>query len=196
MREIVGVGKAEAGNTAVKRRVRARGLILAGRAPFSCAKCHRKTWKTAPVLKYKRTKIETYIVICRRNKSRENENSTIFEHETYWSTGILLITVAKHLDSLACKTVYNSFLTALHVVITTCEHAQTLDRFVEASGPRRLQLLGRRLQITPACLQVNARATFRVFAFSLVFADERLEQAKREEVRRKEEKSRSGRVVE
>ena len=37
---------------------------------------------------------------------------------------------------------------------------------------------------------------FHVFAFSLVFADERLKQAKREEVRMKEEKSRSGRVVE
>ena len=107
-----------------------------------------------------------------------------------------MITVAKHLDSLACETVYNSFLTALHVEITTCEHAQTLDRCVEASGPRRLRLLGRRLQITPACLQVNARATFRVFAFSLVFADERLKQAKREEVRMMEEKSRNGRVVE
>ena len=57
-------------------------------------------------------------------------------------------------------------------------------------------VIGRRLQITPACLQVNARATFRVFAFSLVFADERLKQAKREEVRMKEEKSRNGRVVE
>ena len=42
----------------------------------------------------------------------------------------------------------------------------------------------------------NARAIFHVFAFSLVFADERLKQAKREEVRMKEEKSRSGRVVE
>ena len=72
----------------------------------------------------------------------------------------------------------------------------TLDRCVEASGPRRLRLLGRRLQITPAYLQVNVRATFRVFAFSLVFADESLEQAKREGVRMKEEKSRSGRVVE
>ena len=91
---------------------------------------------------------------------------------------------------------YNSFLTALHVVITTCEHAKTLDRCVEACGPLRLRLLGRRLQITPACLQVNARTTFRVVAFSLVFADESLEQAKREEVRMKEEKSRSGRVVE
>ena len=147
-------------------------------------------------MKNKRKRIETYIVICRRNKSRENANSTIFERETYSSTGIMLITVAKHLDSLACETVYNSFLTALHVVLTTCEHAKTLDRCVEACGPLRLRLLGRRLQITPACLQVNARATFRVFAFSLVFADERLEQAKREEMRRKEEKSRSSTVVE
>ena len=88
------------------------------------------------------------------------------------------------------------FLTALHAVIKTCAHAQTLERCVEASGRRWLRLLRRRLQITPACLQVDARATFRVFAFPLFFADERLEQAKREEVRRMEEKSRSGRVVE
>ena len=67
---------------------------------------------------------------------------------------------------------------------------------MEASRTRWLRLPGRRLQITPACLQVNARAIFRVFAFSLVFADERMEQAKREEVRMKEEKSRNGRVVE
>ena len=180
--------KREAGNTAVKRRVRARGLILAGRAPFSCAKCHRKTWKTAPVLKNKRKKIETYIVICRRNKSRENENSTIFEHEAYSSTGILLIhfsVLIFYKNKDGCKTLR-----------LTCMWGWTLDRCVEASGLRRLRLLGRRLQITPACLQVNARATFRVFAFSLVFADEWLEQAKREEVRRKEEKSRNGRVVE
>ena len=84
------------------------------------------------------------------------------------------------------------FVTSLHVVITTCAHVQRLDRCVEASGMRWLQLLRKRLQITPACLQV----IFHVFAFSLVFADERLEQAKREEVRMKEEKSRSGRVVE
>ena len=88
------------------------------------------------------------------------------------------------------------FLTSLHVVITTCAHAQRLDRCVEASGMRWLQLLRRRLQITPACLQVNARAIFHVSAFSLVFADERLKQAKGEEVRMKEEKSRSGTVVE
>ena len=101
-----------------------------------------------------------------------------------------------NLDSLLCEAMCNSFLTALHVVITTCTHAQTLDRCVEASRTRWLRLPGRRLQITPACLQVNARAIFRVFAFTLVFADERMEQAKREEVRMKEEKSRSGKVVE
>ena len=33
----------EASNTAVKRRVCARGSILAGPSPFSCGKFHRKT---------------------------------------------------------------------------------------------------------------------------------------------------------
>ena len=45
----------------------------------------------------------------------------------------------------------------------------------------------------------NERGLFveiRILFTYLVFADERLEQAKREGVRRKEEKSRSGRVVE
>ena len=83
-------------------------------------------------------------------------------------------------------------MTTLHLVITTCTHVQTLNRCVEASKPRRLRLQGRRLQITSACLQVvNVRAFFRVS--SLI---ERMEQAKREEVRRKEEKRRSGKVVE
>ena len=81
-------------------------------------------------------------------------------------------------------------MTALHLVIITCTHVQTLNRCVEASEPRRLRLQGRRLQITSACLQV-VRAFFRVS--SLI---ERMEQAKREEVRRKEEKRRSGKVVE
>ena len=82
-------------------------------------------------------------------------------------------------------------MTAFHLVIITCTHVQTLNRCVEASEPRQLRLQGRRLQIMSACLQVNARAIFRVS--SLI---ERMEQAKREEVRRKKEQSRSGRVVE
>ena len=72
-----------------ERRACTRGSILDGRSPLSRVKLKKNT-RNNTVSQDRRKKIETFRGILLK-ESRGRENSNVFEHKAYSSTGILLI---------------------------------------------------------------------------------------------------------